>query len=140
MTRFALAAVVFLFGAAVTADEVSLSALAGSWKAVSASHQGKDVPADVLAGFTAKIEKDNLTITVKGKEFPAKIKLDTTKVPAIIDLAPQDGPDKGRTLPGIVRLEKGDLVMAYTETADRPAGFAPGKDVTVIHLKRDSGK
>jgi len=140
MARFALAAVLFVSGAAVAADPVSLAALAGSYKAVSVTHHGKAVPADVLAGFAAKIDKDDLTITVKGKEFPAKLKLDATKAPAHLDLAPQDGPDKGRTFPGVVRLEGGEVVLAYTETADRPADFKGGKDVTVVRLKRDGGK
>ncbi|QDU19623.1 TIGR03067 domain-containing protein [Urbifossiella limnaea] len=140
MTRFALAAVAFLIGTTVAADDVSLAALAGSYKAVSASHHGKAVPADVLAGFAAKIEKDDLTFSVKGKDYPAKLKLDAKSTPAHLDLAPQDGPDKGRTFPGIVRLEKGEVVLAFTETADRPADFAGGKDVMVVRLKRDGGK
>ncbi|MFO0799977.1 MAG: TIGR03067 domain-containing protein [Gemmataceae bacterium] len=140
MTRFALAAVAFLIGTTVAADDVSLAALAGSYKAVSASHHGKAVPGDVLAGFAAKIEKDDLTFSVKGKDYPAKLKLDAKHAPAHLDLAPQDGPDKGRTFPGIVRLEKGEVVLAYTETADRPADFAGGKDVMVVRLKRDGGK
>lgn len=139
MARFALAGVAFLAGVAA-ADPVSLAALAGSYKAVSVTHHGKALPADVLAGFAAKVEKDEITITVKGKDFPAKLKLDATKAPAHLDLAPQDGPEKGRTLPGIVRLEKGELVLAYTETADRPADFAGGPDVVVVRLKRDGGK
>lgn len=140
MVRFALAAVAFVLGAAATADEVSLAVLAGSWKAMSVTHHGKAVPPDVLAGFAAKIEKDELTITVKGKEFPAKLKLDAKKSPAHLDLAPQDGPEKGRTLPGVVQLEKGELVLAYTETADRPTNFDGGPDVVVVRLKRDGGK
>lgn len=140
MARFALAGIAFVFGAAVAADEVSLAALAGSYKAVSVTHHGKAVPPDVLAGFAAKVEKDNLTVTVKGKEFPAKLKLDAKPAPAHLDLAPQDGPEKGRTFPGIVRLEKGELVLAYTETADRPVDFKGGPDVVVVRLKRDGGK
>ena len=140
MARFALAGVAFLVGVASAADPVSLAALAGSYKAVSVSHHGKAVPADVVAGFAAKVVKDEITMTVKGKDFPAKLKLDATKAPAHLDLAPQDGPDKGRTFPGIVRLEKGELVLAYTETADRPADFAGGPDVVVVRLKRDGGK
>src|SRR5436190_21427279 len=115
MARFALAGVAFLLGIAgsLAADDVSLATLAGSYKAVSASHHGKALPADVIAGFAAKIEKDELTITVKGKDYPAKLKLDAKQTPAHLDLAPQDGPDKGRTFPGIVRLEKGEVVLAY---------------------------
>ncbi len=87
MARFALAAVLFVSGAALAADPVSLAALAGSYKAVSVTHHGKAVPADVLAGFGAKVEKDEITVTVKGKDFPAKLKLDATKTPAHLDLA-----------------------------------------------------
>ncbi len=142
MTRLALAGVVFALGVAapLAADDATLAALAGSYQAVSVFKDGKESPAELVAAFAAKIEKDELTFTVKGKEFPAKLKVDPKKAPAHADLSPLDGPDKGRTFPGLLKLEKGELVLAFTETADRPADFAGGKDVLVVRLKKAAGK
>ena len=142
MTRFALAGLVFALGLAapLAADEPALAALAGSYKAVAVVKEGKALPADVVDGFRAKIEKDEITITVKGKDFPAKLKADPKKTPAHLDLSPADGPDKGRTFPGIYKLEKGELVIAFTEKTDRPTEFTGGADVLVLRLKKDDAK
>jgi uncharacterized protein (TIGR03067 family) len=138
MTRLTLAGVVFAIGVAgpLAADDAAVAALAGSYQAVSVLKDGKESPPELVAAFAAKIEKDELTFTVKGKEFPAKIKVDPKKAPAHLDLSPLDGPDKGRTFPGLFKLEKGELVLAFTEKADRPADFAGGKDVLVVRLKK----
>jgi uncharacterized protein (TIGR03067 family) len=140
MTRFALAAAVFAVGLAgpLAADDATFKALAGSYTVVGMLKDGKDAPADILKEMRAKVEKDEITFTVKGKEFPAKIKVDPAKTPAHIDLAPSDGPEKGRTFPGLYKLEKGELVLAFTEKADRPTDFKGGDDILVVRLKKDA--
>lgn len=142
MSRVALAGVVFALGLAgpLAADDATLKTLAGSYTAVALNKDGKDAPAAVVAEMKAKIEKDEITFTVKDKEFPAKLKVDPTKTPHHLDFAPTEGPEKGRTFPGIYKLEKGELVLAFTEKADRPADFTGAKDVLVVRLKKDGGK
>lgn len=142
MARVAFAGIVFALGLAgpLLADEPGLAALAGSYKAVSVLKDGKPAQAELVDGFRAKIEKDEVTISVKGKEFPAKLKADPKRTPAHLDLSPTDGPEKGRTFPGIYKLEAGELVLAFTEKADRPADFKGGPDVLVVRLKKDAGK
>lgn len=140
MTRFALAAAVFAVGLAgpLAADDATFQALAGTYKAVAVVKDGKAAPAELVADMRAKIEKDEITFTVKGKEFPAKLKVDPAKTPAHVDLAPADGPEKGRSFPGIYKLEKDELVLAFTETADRPTDFKGGDDILVVRLKKDA--
>jgi uncharacterized protein (TIGR03067 family) len=140
MTRFALAAAVFAVGLAapLAADDATFKSLAGSYKAVAVNKDGKAAPADVVADMRAKIEKDEITFTFKGKDFPAKLKVDPAKTPPHVDLAPADGPDKGRTFPGVYKLEKGELVLAFTEKGDRPTDFTGGEDVLVVRLKKDA--
>jgi uncharacterized protein (TIGR03067 family) len=140
MTRFAFAGVVFAAGltAPLAADEATLKTLAGSYTVVGMLKDGKDAPADLLKEMRAKIEKDEITFTVKGKEFPAKLKVDPVKSPAHLDLAPSEGPEKGRTFPGLYKLEKGELVLAFTEKADRPTDFKGGADILVVRLKKDA--
>ena len=142
MTRLTLAGVVFALGVAapLAADDATLKGLAGTYKAVSVLKDGKEAPPDVVTGFGVKIEKDEITFSVKGKEFPAKLRVDPKKAPPHLDLSPADGPDKGRTFPGIYALEKGELVLAFTERADRPTDFAGGPDVLVVRLKKGGGK
>lgn len=138
MSRVLFAGVVFAAGfvAPVAADDATLKTLAGSYTAVAVLKDGKAVPADVLAGFTAKISGDELTMTVKGKAFPAKITVDPKKTPAHIDIAPTDGPEKGRTFPGLYKWEAGELVVAYAERIDRPEDFS-GAGGVLVRLKKD---
>jgi len=138
MTRFALAGCVFALGFAVApADEKSAKDLDGTYTAVALVRDGKDAPDAVVATATAKIAAGELTLKLKDKAYPAKIKLDATKTPAHIDIAPSDGPDKGRTFLGIYKIEKGELVISFAEKGDRPADFKGDAEVTLIRLKRD---
>ncbi|HEX4609446.1 MAG TPA: TIGR03067 domain-containing protein [Urbifossiella sp.] len=142
MVRVALVGVVFAVGVAgpLAADDATLKTLAGSYKVVGLNKAGKDAPPTEFDGFRAKIAGDQITFTVKGKEFPAKIKVDPAKTPAHLDLSPTDGPEKGMTFPGVYKLEKGELVLAFTEKSDRPSDFKGGDDVMVLRLKKDDGK
>jgi uncharacterized protein (TIGR03067 family) len=75
----------------------------------------------------------------KKDEKTAKIKLDTTKQPHSIDITPTDGPEKGKTFPGIYKYEKGELTLAFTEKqgADRPKDFKSDENVILLKLKKD---
>ena len=119
------------------ADAPSLKQLEGSYEAVSVNRDGKDEPADLVNSVKAKIAGDELTITVKDKSFPAKIKVDPKAKPATIDIAPSDGPDKGHTFPGIYRFEDGRLWIAFTERGDRPTEFKGADGVLLIRLKKE---
>lgn len=142
MSRLGLVGVVFAVGLAgpLAADDATLKTLAGSYKAVALVKDGKNAPADVVGGVKVRIAGDEITFTVKDKEFPAKLKVDPAKTPAQFDLAPTDGPEKGRTFPGIYRVEKGELTLAFAEKADRPTDFTGRDGVLVVTLKRDGGK
>ena len=139
MNRLTPAVVVFALAVSglVAADDASLKALEGTYQAVSVSRDGKDAPADLVDAMKAKIAADELTVTVKDKSFPAKIKLDPKAKPAAIDIAPSDGPDKGHTFPGIYKVEDGQLVIAFTEKGDRPTEFKGGDGVLLLRLKKE---
>ena len=51
-------------------------------------------------------------------------------------LSPSDGAEKGKTFPGIYKLEKGELTLAFTEKADRPKEFKSDEDVILMKLKK----
>lgn len=135
-------AAVFAFAACglLAADAPPLKQLEGTYQAVAVSRDGKDEPADLVSTVKAKIAGDELTISVKDKSFPAKIKIDPKAKPATIDIAPSDGPDKGHTFPGIYKVEDDQLVIAFTEKGDRPAEFKGGDGVLLVKLKREEKK
>ena len=135
------AGVLFLFALGVSlAAEAPLAELAGSYKATALSRDGKDESAELVASVAVKIVAEDLTFTVKDKTFPAKIKVDAKARPATIDIAPSDGPEKGRTFLGIYKIEKGELAIAFTERGDRPTAFKAEDGVLLVKLKKDMMK
>jgi uncharacterized protein (TIGR03067 family) len=140
MVRLAAAGAAFVVmaGGAVLADEKALKELAGKYQAVAVVEGGKDRPDGFVKGVTATVAGDELTITVAGKGGPkrARIAVDPAKKPAHIDISPADGPEKGKTFPGIYKLEKGELTLAFTETADRPTEFKGDAGVILIRFKK----
>lgn len=135
MRRFAMATAVFLAAASLTvADDASdkaLKEIAGEYKLKVMEEDGQPGPkAAVEAVESVEIKGDVLTIVLKsGKKEPAKIKLDSTKSPAWIDLMPEMGDPKKPTLPGIYKFEKGELTIVVVESGERPKEFkSAGKD------------
>ncbi|MBX9624593.1 MAG: TIGR03067 domain-containing protein [Gemmataceae bacterium] len=144
MARILAAGAVFavLAGGAVLADDKALKELDGAYKATALTKGGKVAPDDLVAGTTATFAGGELTVTVNGKAFPSKVKVDPSKKPAHIDISPTDGPEKGKTFPGVYKLDKGELVIAFAERpgADRPKDFTGDADATVLKLKRADPK
>lgn len=139
--RIASAAVLFaVFVATAAAADEPLAELAGNWKAVSLTRDAKAEPADVVQTVSLKIAKDELTFSAKGKEFPAKIKVDAKAKPAAIDISPTAGSENGRTFPGIYKVENGELVIAFVERGERPSEFKAAPGVLLVRLKKEEKK
>lgn len=136
---------VLVASASVRAEDKALQELEGTYKAVVLKKDGKEMPADVVSGFTARFKDDEVNFTVKKKEggeekvtmHPAKIKIDATKKPAAIDIAPLDGPEKGKTFLGIYKFEGGELWLVFAEKGDRPSDFQGEGEVLFVRLKRE---
>ncbi len=47
-----------------------------------------------------------------------------------------DGEAKGKTFPGIYKLEKGELTLVFTEKGDRPKEFKSDDEVMLLKLKK----
>ena len=146
MVRCAAAGVAFVLavGGVVLADEKGLKELAGKYTAVAVSKGGKDAPAEFLDGFAAKIDGDELTLTVKGKAFPSRVKVDPKAKPAAIDISQADGPEKGKTFPGVYKTDKDELVIVFREKdgGARPTEVSDKGDpgLTRLRLKKAGAK
>lgn len=144
MRRVALAAAVFLGAAAFAADETPQK-LDGTYAVKSAERDGEAMPEEELKTIAEVVIKDDLfTIKKEGSEdHKAKLKLDATKKPAEVDVTTQDGPEKDKTLPGIYKMEKGELTFVVAREGGRPKDFgAKGKGIMkiVLQRKRDADK
>jgi uncharacterized protein (TIGR03067 family) len=121
----------------VLADDSDLKALEGTYKAIALEGAGKAAPAEVVANTIVKITGNEFAVIIKDTTKTAKIKIDPKAKPAHFDISPSDGPEKGKTFPGIYKIEKGELVIAFTEKGDRPTEFKGEGEVRLIRLKRN---
>jgi uncharacterized protein (TIGR03067 family) len=115
-------------------------AMQGTWELVEAEAKNGKATADQIKGFKVVIKGDRITFNPDGENRSSTFKLDPSKSPNAIDLAPADGPAQGQTVPGIYEL-KGDtlkLCADNEEGRDRPTEFAvrPGSGYRVLVLKR----
>jgi uncharacterized protein (TIGR03067 family) len=122
-----------------------LKALQGAWRQASAELDGKPFPAEEVKRGTWTFKGDEVLFAQGGTVFEtSKVKLDASKSPRHIDLVPQDGPDKGKTVAGIYELKDGKLTVCLPDRkADakaRPAEFKSGKTHALIVFERDKGE
>jgi uncharacterized protein (TIGR03067 family) len=144
MRHLALAsAVLALALGPAAADEKGLKELEGAYKLLSAEKGGKAAQKELTDTATVTIKGDELVIAFAADDRKvAKIKAGGDAKLATLDLSPTDGPEKGKTFPGIYRLEKGELTLLFTEKGDRPklfpddAGYKPDDDTIVLRLKK----
>lgn len=137
MKRIVSTSVLFALTLGASAADSPLAELEGTYKAVALIHNGKDLPGDIVKAVGVKIAAEELTITIGDKAFPSKIKLNPKAKPAAIDIAPSEGPEKGKTFLGIYRFETGELQIAFTERGERPTAFKGEDGVLLVRLKKD---
>jgi len=142
MKRFAVAGNLLLtaFAGVVLADEKALKELEGTYAVTRAEKNGKVLEKAKLDTLKIAIAGDVLTITYDKKgdkqELKAKIKVDANPTPRTIDIMPADGDAKGKTFPGIYKVEKGEVTLVYTEEGDRPKEFKAENAAMLLQMKK----
>ena len=143
MKRVALVAAVFLGVAAWSATgQDTPQRLDGTYAVKSAERDGEAMPAEELKKIVEVVIKDDMfSIKKEGSEdHRARLKLDATKKPAEVDVTPQDGPEKDKTLPGIYKVERDELTFVVAKEGGRPKDFdAKGKGIMKIVLQKKRG-
>lgn len=142
MKRFALAGALMIavFTGVIVAQDKALKELEGTYKVLAIEKSGKSLPADVIDSIKVTIRGDDFSFKIGDDEKKAKIKVDSTKTPYVIDITPGDGPEKGKSFPGIVKLEKGEVTLAFTEKGDRPKEFKSEGETILLKMKKDDKK
>ena len=121
-------------------DAKDQKALQGRWLIVAATHGGKEAPKEALGKATVTFEGDVMTMTEDEKKKTAKVKIDATKTPAHIDILPQEGGDKGKTVRGIYEVKGDTLRLCFGRPdEERPTAFASkeGDRTALVEFKRD---
>jgi uncharacterized protein (TIGR03067 family) len=139
MNRFALAGGLMAVAVAglALADEKALKELEGTYKVTALEKGGKAAPDELTKGLTVTFKGDEFLLNVMGEEKKAKVKVDASKTPRTIDIVPGDGESKGKTFPGIYKVEKGEVTIAFTEEGDRPKEFKSEGQTVLLTMKKD---
>ena len=117
------------------------AAVVGKWEIVSGIKNGEAADPKNLAKAKFEIGKDTMTLTSPDGAFKFKYKIDTTATPAKIDMEITESPfGAGMKAPGVVKMDKGGLTLAYDPMGEkRPDGF-DGKKGFVFVMKKVEDK
>ena len=142
MKRFALAGGFMLaaFAGVLLAEEKAQKELEGTYVATTLEKNGKPAPKELTDSMKIVIKGEDLTIKIGEDEKRAKIKVDGSKTPRTIDVSPSDGPEKGKTFPGIYKIEKGEVTLVFTEKGDRPKEFKSDGEAVLLKMKKAEEK
>ena len=96
-----------------------------------------DVSPEDRAKVSVKFKGDEMSLVLPNRTMAAKIKADAGKSPGTIEISPTDGPEKGKTFPGIYKADGDELVIAFSEKGERPTDFKAEGETVLMRLKKD---
>jgi uncharacterized protein (TIGR03067 family) len=117
-----------------------LESLQGTWIFVGLEVDGAKVPDGMLAGSKIIIKGDGFKSISGGVTYEGTIKIDAAKSPKTLDLIFTDGPEKGKTAPGIYEVGGDNLKICLSLGASsRPTVFVSkqGSGHALEILKRE---
>jgi uncharacterized protein (TIGR03067 family) len=119
--------------------------LEGEWGVVGFEDEGKKVPPEVIDALKEgrwSFKGSEVEFANPGEKLGGKtaVKLDSGKTPKHIDLVGLEGPQKGKAMQGIYKIEKDRLVICLqkAEGGSRPRRFraVPESQLAMITLER----
>jgi uncharacterized protein (TIGR03067 family) len=129
-----LAILTLLLVVSARADEktdAELKALAGTWKVEKAELGGKDTTA-ILKDLKLTVDASGkYTVEIGKEKEEGTFTVDLSKTPKQMDLTSKDGPNKGKMIKAIYKLDGDTLVACYdlnTEKGARPEKFESKDD------------
>jgi len=129
------AAVLFLIAGVAAADDAAnkklLKDLEGNYTPVSMTKGGEKAPDDVATTAKFQIKGDTFIVRFgKGEEKTATIVVDTDQKPTAIDMTPKEGPEAGKPMLGVVKIDKDTVTLCWTDEDKpvRPKDFTSTKE------------
>ncbi|HEX3147039.1 MAG TPA: TIGR03067 domain-containing protein [Gemmataceae bacterium] len=138
MKRVPFVVALLLIANVATADDASkkvLKDLEGSYTPVTMTKEGEAAPDEFLKSVSFTIKGERLTVRFKkgdkGEDKQATLVIDASQKPTAIDMTPKDGPEAGKPILGIVKIEKDAVTLCWADRADkseRPKEFTSTKE------------
>jgi uncharacterized protein (TIGR03067 family) len=131
---------VLVAGFAFAADGgKDLKQLQGTWVRASVERNGQAVSADELKDIRLTITGDKYTLDEGKDKRTGTFKLDESKTPKTLDIISDAGPNKGKTLKAIYKIEGDTFTYCVAgPDKDRPTEFSAkaGSGHTLLVNKR----
>lgn len=107
------------------ADKPDLAALQGEWKLVSGIADGIDMPGGMIEGMKRVCKDDITTVTMNNALLlSARIKINSTTTPKMIDYEVLRGPNADKTQLGIYEITGQTIRFCFAAPGDsRPKDF-----------------
>lgn len=137
-----LACIAFLSSSFARDVHDDLKLLQGEWRVVAMEDDGVRASAKDVRGMRWRVEGRTLEACDPDEELRpwATVRLDSSTNPKQIDLTLTDGPKRGKSVPGIYKIERNRLFVCAGEkpTDERPTEFATSNDSSrcLITLER----
>jgi uncharacterized protein (TIGR03067 family) len=129
-----VAILTLLLVVSVRADEktdAELNALVGTWKVEKAELGGQDATVILKDAKLVISAGGKYTLEIGKEKEEGTFTVDLAKTPKQMDITPKDGPNKGKTIKVIYKLDGDTLVACYdlnTEKGARPEKFESKDD------------
>lgn len=112
----------FATTSAAQTDEVTRE-LNGSWVVKVGTMAGNKLDASLTESMKLTIKENKFETKVGSISESGELVMDTSKKPMTMDIVIKEGPNKGKTLKCIFKLENGELTVCYAIQGDRPDKF-----------------
>ena len=114
-------------------NESMLKQFDGKWSLKEAMIGGSPFPEEVLKTITLTMQDGGYDVRVGDVRDTGKLKVDVSKSPMTMDITGEEGPNKGKVLRCIFKIEKEKLIICYQLDGDeRPTKFESEKGSTTM--------
>ena len=120
-------------------DQADSKALQGTWLPTSAELAGKPFPEQFRKSLKLTIKDDRYIVMAEQKD-EGTLKLDAGKTPKTMEIKGTEGPNKGKTIPAIYKIDGDSLTICYNLAGkDYPTEFKSksGTKLFLVEYKRE---